>query len=164
MANPAPAPYISIDNASDMAKRRWQLCPTHSKPEPALIVHDALNGVIREPHIARELQRMLKIIDEQIDNTVDELNAEPTVYCEHCKQGGAMSGSHRAALLRALDGLIERKTALLGIPNPGSLKPSTPRQAQRSATVEPIGPAPQSSAVQGMPSASQGHAGPGQDG
>ncbi len=54
---------------------------------------------------------------------------------------------------------------LAGIPNPGSLKPSQPRQSQRSATVEPIGPAPQSSAIQAMPEQrNPGPGGPGQVG
>ncbi len=102
------------------------------------MAQDALNGLIREPYIAREIQSMLKIIDEQIDSIRDELNAEPTVFCEHCKQGGAMSGAHRAALVRALDGLLERKTALLGIPGPGNLKPSSPKQSRSLPPVQPV--------------------------
>ena len=158
------APFISKENASDLAKRRWQLCPTHQTPEPALIVHDALNGVIREPHIAREIQRMLTLIDEQIDNTRTELNAEPTVFCETCKQGGSMPGSHRAALLRAMDGLLERKTALLGIPGPGNLKPSQPRQNTRKELPPPTPAQAQPSAQQASTEAGQGQAGAGQAG
>lgn len=133
-----PLAPLTSEKATELAKLRWQVCPTHAKPEPVIMAQDALNGLIREPYIAREIQSMLKIIDEQIESVRDELNAEPEGFCEHCKQGGAMSGAHRAALVRALDGLLERKTALLGIPGPGSLKPSSPRSTRQQAPMMPV--------------------------
>jgi hypothetical protein len=68
------------------------------------------------------------------------------------------------ALTRSKERLFRIWAHLAGIPNPGSLKPSQPRQQQRSATVEPIGPAPTQSHVQSNPGASNpgpGQAGPG---
>ncbi len=46
--------------------------------------------------------------------------------------------THRAQLLKALDALIERKAKLLGIPDPGCLKPSSkPSRGQSYPTLDP---------------------------
>ncbi len=66
-------------------------------------------------------------------------------------------------LANAISRMSELERQLAGRPLPGSLKPTQARQAQRSATVEPIGPAPQTSAIQVMPEQrNPGPGGPGQ--
>jgi len=86
------------------------------------------------------INRQLKLVREQLTRTRTRLNQadEQVAWCEHCKRGG-MPDHHRAQLLRALDGLLERECDLLAIPGRGRRKPASERPKTCQGPVEPIG-------------------------
>lgn len=97
------------------------------------------NPLFTEPNIARTVSERLKLLAEQIRNAREILNAEPQQFCSECGQGGHMPIHHRAALMRALDNLIEREQDLLGIPGRGQRKPGNEAKP-RHIPAEPIDP------------------------
>ena len=64
----------------------------------------------------------LRLVAQQIDNTVALLNSTDHQFCELCERGG-VEPRDRAALLRSLDLLLNRQRILLRIPDPGALSP-----------------------------------------
>lgn len=116
-------PFINASNASELGKRSGEA--RRNKPV-SFALSVPRSHLVVEPDLARTIHELLKVLSEQISRTRSLLNDERYRYCEHCERGG-VEPNHRAQLLKALDGLIERKTALLGIPGPGQLKPSVPR-------------------------------------
>lgn len=95
---------------------------------------------IAEPHIARTVSERLKLLNEQIANTREILNAPPTTFCTECGQGGEMPAQHRAALLRALDSLLEREQDYLQLPGRGQRRPGSFGPKQSRARIEPVEP------------------------
>jgi len=72
----------------------------------------------------------LRLVTEQLKRTRDVLNDDKYCYCDKCERGG-IEPHHRAQLLKALDTLLDRQRVLLGIPLPGSRRPSSERQDRR---------------------------------
>lgn len=70
-------------------------------------------------------------MQEQIDQTRKVLN-DKTPYCPACERC-ELEPHHRAQLLKALDSLLARKSALLGIHLPGPSK--APRESTRRSPV-----------------------------
>jgi len=74
-----------------------------------------------QPHrdaVQTAIAYQLNLVKEQIIRTRAILNDDRAEWCEHCERGG-MAAHHRAQLLKAMDGLLDRQRKLLGIPDPG---------------------------------------------
>ena len=101
---------------------------------------------------AEAIKRQLRLVAEQIAQTREVLNDANYRFCTHCERGG-IEPHHRAQLLRSLDCLLDRQRKLLGIPDPGNLKPQAQAQ-RRPARPEPTpskpacGPVPTTGSVQ----------------
>lgn len=84
-----------------------------------------------EPESAiRAVNAQLELVAEQITHTRAVLNDDDYRYCEHCERGG-IEPHHRAQLLKALDSLLDRQRKLLGIPDPGALRPGREKSRER---------------------------------
>lgn len=97
------------------------------------------------PKMDAETRQELAIVNKQIKRTCETLDDE-TPYCEHCERP-ALEPHHRAQLLRALDGLLERRRKLTGRFAPGTMRPQDSpkdkRQAPPSFHVIPHGDIPE---------------------
>lgn len=126
-------PFITAENAAELGRKSGEV--RRNKPVSFLVPVPNSQTII-EPDIARTVIELLKIVTEQIARTRELLNDDDYGYCEHCKRSG-VEPNHRAQLLKALDNLIERKAKLLGIPDPGSYKPSSKPTRPQHALVDP---------------------------
>jgi hypothetical protein len=100
-------PQFTSDNAAEMGRRSGDARRANS------VDFDSVEAVT---------ERQLLLVREQIRRTRTVLNDESDDYCEHCGRSG-MAPHHRAQLLRSLDTLLDRERILIGIPEPGRLKP-----------------------------------------
>lgn len=73
----------------------------------------------------------LAIVNKQIRRTCETLD-DRTPACDHCKRP-ALEPHHRAQLLRALDGLLERRRKLTGRFAPGTMRPQDSPKDKRQA-------------------------------
>ncbi len=130
-------PFINAENAADLARKSWD-----ARRQAKAAAEQAEQQKHEQKLLPQDdyIQRRIARVREQIEMLSDMLDQEE-------------DPNKLDRLASAIDRLDEMERKHAGRPLPGSLKPSQPRQQQRSATVEPIGPAPQSSAVQGHPSA-----------
>lgn len=124
------------------------------RSEPVVFEEPAANvELIREAYKARTIDERLKVIAEQIASTRAFLNRAPMSVCMECGQDSEMPAHHRAALLKALDALIEREQDLLGIPGRGHRRPPAERGARNiQSRIEPLpdepcGPGPTTGSV-----------------
>lgn len=62
-------PHICSENASELALRRWQICPTHAKPEPEPEPHDP-NKSPTEDELAC-VREQLKALNKQMEDCSD---------------------------------------------------------------------------------------------
>lgn len=146
MAEPVPArlaPFCFTPSAAVIAGKRSgearraraaaRLAALNAPPAPTPpLPPDAVPAAVNA---------QLALVAAQIRNTCAVLDRVAPHHCRHCgKPSGAvldMEPHHRAALLRALDSLLDRQRVLLGIPMPGSLKPSSPRPGARRGNQDP---------------------------
>jgi hypothetical protein len=117
------APW-NTQTAGAAALRRWQLCRARQAEEPE---QDA-NGLPYpySPVNGREHARQhprIGLVREQINRTCDVLRGE-------------LEPRDRAALITALDRLLDRERVLLDVPLPGSRKPS--QASPYRSTVAPL--------------------------
>lgn len=101
--------------------------------------------------VQAELNHQAKLVKQQIELTVNALNGKD----------GEVTHSNRAALLKALDTLLDRQRVLLNVPDPGTNRPrqSRPDRSQSMsalpATPQPVVfsvPAPVQVQPQSIPS------------
>ncbi len=143
-----PRALFTSANAKEMAAKSAEV---RRKAEQERLAFIAEHGRTADAEPANYISERLARARKQVDMLSDMLE------CEEDPQ-------KLDRLASALARLSEIERQLANRPLPGSLKPSQPRQQQRSATVEPIGPAPVQSVPEPKPSTAQGHAGPGQAG
>lgn len=86
------------------------------------------------------MNAQLDLVTKQIERTSEALNDDEP-YCEHCKRSG-IGPSHRAALLKALDTLLDRQRVLLNVPDPGTNRPRQSR-SDRSQSMSNLPATPQ---------------------
>lgn len=83
---------------------------------------------------SKAVSEELELVIEQIALTRTVLNDTKYAYCEHCERSG-IEPHHRAQLLRALDGLLDRKRILEDRPLPGSRRPAAERKPRQSSNL-----------------------------
>lgn len=119
--NPAIKPYaITKENAREFALKSIQV--RREKKERLMRELEAKQACVElPPDVAEEL----KIVEEQIAHARRTLNCRKP-FCPACERE-ELQPHHRAQLMKALDAFLDRRRILLGRPNPGTLKPTTPR-------------------------------------
>lgn len=106
---------------------RSALKSSNPAPQPSdTIVKDAISA-------------QLRLVAEQVTRTRAVLNDDTAEWCSECERGG-IQPHHRAQLLKALDSLLDRQRKLLGIPDPGSRRPSPEGKRGGSSTPVASGP------------------------
>lgn len=87
--------------------------------------------------VPKSVLARLELVLEQIKLTREVLNDQDCAYCKECKRSG-ISGKDRAALMRALCGLMDQERILRGEPLPGSMRPTKSRSREVRPPVEPV--------------------------
>ena len=115
-------PFAKAGAAASVAVRKAKrAAAAQNTTVSALAIKDTVSTAILQ---------QLRLVAEQISHTRSVLNDERD-YCPACERSG-IEPHHRAQLLKALDTLLDRQRKLLGIPDPGMLRPQagrTPRQS-----------------------------------
>jgi len=135
-------PTITASNARELAARGHQAKRIKRVQELArlALVDSLLSKAVEstpiaspaspQPAMPAVVASQLTIVEQQIASTRTILDDPNVDYCPACERGG-IPAHHRAQLLRALDQLLDRQRKLLGIPDPGHLRPSAPRETGR---------------------------------
>lgn len=124
----AEMPQFTADNAAAMAKRAQE-----AKQRKKREAQEQGNRA----QLPAESREELEIVEEQITRTRKTLNDE-TPWCPCCERV-SLEPHHRAQLLRALDGLLERRRKLTGRFSPGTLR-NPEKPAKPSSQFQPAAP------------------------
>ena len=108
-------PLFTTETAATMAKRRWQ-AERERDLQPRI-----LPAPTDDKGIPDEVSRVRAQI-EALNAQLDECSSPDDWDC----------------LTRAKDRLFKQWVYLAGIPGPGNLKPSSPKQSTRPRTIEPV--------------------------
>ena len=127
---PTKRGFFTAENAAFYAKKSHAPDSARNRPEPEPVNIVAIPATAQQPAIDE-----LSIVEEQIKRAREELNDE-TPFCTKCERP-ALQPHHRAQLMKALDGFLERRYVLLNGGKPGIAKGNT-KPKSRTTYPEPV--------------------------